>query len=54
MKRETKMKNMTAPRYGGGEGLLYIKCRAEPEVVISEKVQSEHDYELSHVRRVGR
>lgn len=35
---------MTALRYGGEEGLLWIKLR----------VQSEHDPELGHVRRGAR
>lgn len=36
---------MTAPRYGEGEGLLWIKGRAEPEAETSVRVQSEERWE---------
>lgn len=56
MKKEIKGKgkDMTAPEYGGGEGLLLIKGRAELEVGTSGGFQSGHDQtERGHVRKGG-
>ena len=40
MKRKKENEDMTAPRYGGGEGLSSITWRAQPEAF--GRVQSEH------------
>ena len=43
MKRRNKKEDMPSLRDGGGESLLQVKRRAQPEAGTSGRVQSVHD-----------
>lgn len=45
---------MTAPRQGGGEGLLKINKKAQPKARTSERIHSGHDPEPHTERGEGK
>lgn len=52
--KKRNKKGMTAPRNGGGEGLLETYRRAQPEADTSGKLHSGHDPELCEQSGRGR